>query len=1072
MAFSPIIPFDTTADIGAAAIPTFKNIAQRDAFFSVTENSQLLETGLPVLVNQGNAVTVFVWTGADNPVTYDPNLFVEQALNSGPGTLFLGLDGTSLSSAAKVINFNSAYGDKALGIGNFFGTKGSVRPFMFDFEKELVFIIANVFDTQLSQPQEFVFVAPLGPTYTKGLLIRPATSGTLSLKGYAGTLNTDPIIVDTTFQISAGDIGNVVVLSLPNGLLSTVVDEQLLVFDGVDLFGGLQTSGDFSGQTKPFLQAVIQILESSALLNKKDMDQYIALNDDHTAATVKSGGIIIGTFPTATADTFTDAIFIPGFAATSNPTVQTDGSNTFSPNEIVLIRHGTDLLDVDINDGFYEVASHVGTTLTIKGVGTIPITEDSLKDQFTFIESTGTITKVEVSVLKLLGTQIFHGGSSSTPLTFHVLAHADDVPIVATEEFANTNNRFFGELGLPASQQTWADIATGSASIDLVTDEIVFGVAKQVVLHNDNSTNGSTTSKIFLNAQSWIDINAFGASYGGTSRLGTINGANGFFSGLQANATENPLATGNRRYGILFNDNGGNLRITEADNTGNNVTMDGTNGNPVIAFDEYFNWECLVPAGLGAAQFFINGGLVTFVPTFFVNAGGLGTQVSVSSGSTGGANRVVFHDNFGVTIYEESATKTLAVATMLSDIAQIFVPEGKRDYTIILPDGNPRKLGTRLDFILQNKGGKLKITTENLGSPESIFNGLREVERDIVELTEISLTNIVASGNIYVGEFEDAVFYEHSGLISSGDIDGVQGMSIQSDTIFRIEKIRAVIVDRSLNTDNPTFTNISLPQTDHTIAGGGDQVINTYINKQGVFEFRTDAPTIAAITDEIFVGKTVMVAGVITVAVFTPVVAYTGSVDGLAELLTRGGQKTSGSILSTGGANLTLSVTAGEHQQLGRGFLIDSNTPNLCSTLADAVVALTPSNSGRMRLVHGDAGGNFIVDADVTGLNPDIDPVQFNNGGTLASVSPNNFTAMRVIHFCGTNDIIVYYGTIEYANMAAAEAGFMSEAPETLTTKDGSWICTILVKENVTDLTAGVIAGDVIFKNRSGKRDL
>jgi len=159
-----------------------------------------------------------------------------------------------------------------------------------------------------------------------------------------------------------------------------------------------------------------------------------------------------------------------------------------------------------------------------------------------------------------------------------------------------------------------------------------------------------------------------------------------FFSGLQANSAENPLATGNRRYGVLFDNSGGNLRLREADNTGNAVIMDGTGGNPLITFDEWFSWECVVPAGLGAAEFYVNGILTTFIPIFGVNGGGLGTAIKVGSGSSGGTLRVVYHDNFGVTIYEEAATKTLLAATMVGDVAQINIPEGKRDYTIILPD--------------------------------------------------------------------------------------------------------------------------------------------------------------------------------------------------------------------------------------------------------------------------------------------------------------------------------------------------------------------------------------------------
>ncbi len=340
-------------------------------------------------------------------------------------------------------------------------------------------------------------------------------------------------------------------------------------------------------------------------------------------------------------------------------------------------------------------------------------------------------------------SEVFTGTSWKTVLT------EDLANIIVQETFASTNVRFFGELELPVAQG-WTDIATGSATIDLVT-QTVFGEVKQVVRHNDDFTNGSTTSQITLTTQNWVDINAFGASYSGTTRLDTVNGASGFFSGLQANAAENPLATGNRRYGILFANNAGNLQLKEADNTGNAVIMDGTNGNPLITFDEWFNWECVVPAGLGGADLYINGLLTTFVPVFGINGGGLGTRVLVSSGSTAGSNRIVYHDNFGVTIFEEAATKTLAVATMVANVAQINIPEGKRDYIIILPDGNPRTIGSVLRLVVNNLFGTVTLQNQTPAAPEALFNGLAEIVFTVFSKEIVGGVNTVDQGNVYIG---------------------------------------------------------------------------------------------------------------------------------------------------------------------------------------------------------------------------------------------------------------------------------------------------------------------------------
>ena len=317
------------------------------------------------------------------------------------------------------------------------------------------------------------------------------------------------------------------------------------------------------------------------------------------------------------------------------------------------------------------------------------------------------------------------------------------------ESFAATNARFFGELAVP-STQGWADSATGSVAIDLV-DEAVFGTTKQVVRINDDFSDGIATSQFALTAQNWTDINAFGASFSGTSRLDTVNGDSGFFSGLQVNAAENPLVTGNRRYGINFENNGGNLRVTEADTGGTTVTFDGTGGNPLITFDEWMLWECVVLPGLGAAQFYINGILTTFSPTFLVNTGGLGTKIIVGSGSTSGVNRVTYHDNFGVTVYEESETKTLATTTMDSGLARVFIPEGKRDYAIVLPDGNPRPIGARLDIAANNLLGTVKLTNEVPAVPENLYNSLRTLTILITSKGVLIGTNTVNNANVYVG---------------------------------------------------------------------------------------------------------------------------------------------------------------------------------------------------------------------------------------------------------------------------------------------------------------------------------
>jgi len=826
----------------------------------------------------------------------------------------------------------------------------------------------------------------------------------------------------------------------------------------------------------PFLTQLIQEgLEVDTLVNDAEKllldTQVVIQNADQTSTTPVNVDRVDIYVADGLNDTVASGVFIPGVDAVSNPSVTTVGSGIFTTNQFVLFR------GFKQNNGLYEVGSHIGTDLVVRGVGTGAMLETFTLDQFVAGTDSGTITRVIPSVWRSAadGTPQ-HGEGDMSPITFHQLAHASDVPIIASETFASKDAMFDAELGLP-SAQGWTDTETGAGTITLITDT-VFGVETDVVKYNIPGDLDVTKSRIALSAGDWGNNLINGFSFRGVRcRITEDINTQSIFSGMGFSGTNDPrISSIQSRVGIFISEDGTNTTIRLDGQA--TIALDGTAGVPLVPIDTYFDWEVFgdpsPDSGLsfGAAILYVNdkkvvvGGIVS-------SNNAVNDEVSVANSSSSGSTTFYFV-GFGVTIYEEGSVKILSAGTMAADIRQIFRPEGKRNHTVVVPDGNPSNLGNRLDLIGGSAGTQLTLKTENTAAPQSLFNGLNELVIDVISRAPISFINTLEVGNVYLGEFEseEDIIYDHSGLISTGDNGGPKGMSILNATTFRVETLKSVIVDRSLNTRLPKQTFFDLPQIDHVITGGGDQVINTYINNQGVHEFRTDEPTSFSVTGETFIGKSVMAAGVITVAVFTPVVAYTGSVDGQAELINGGGHKTKGSILSPGGADLSIGVTPGSHHQIGRGMLPDPNSPNLCETEARAKVAFT-GTTGNLFLVHADSGGSFVIDAFISNsATPFIDPSKFNSGGTIVTVPTNRFSAQRVFQACGTEDIIIYYGTTTYANVADAEAGFEGENPELLTTRDISYICTILVKETVTDLEAGVIAGTVIFKNRSGDREL
>lgn len=122
---------------------------------------------------------------------------------------------------------------------------------------------------------------------------------------------------------------------------------------------------------------------------------YIMLNDGYTSNTAVEGGIVVNYDPTATNDTVNGSA-TAGVPATSNPTVVTTGSGTFSAGDIVLWTGATD----ESNNGLYEVHSHSGTTLTLRGVGTTATTFNFFDTQLVSGAETGTLTLVNVAVLR------------------------------------------------------------------------------------------------------------------------------------------------------------------------------------------------------------------------------------------------------------------------------------------------------------------------------------------------------------------------------------------------------------------------------------------------------------------------------------------------------------------------------------------------------------------------------------------------------------------------------------------------------------------------------------------------
>ncbi len=188
---------------------------------------------------------------------------------------------------------------------------------------------------------------------------------------------------------------------------------------------GTKTYGDKEFQDDVVIKGNLDVQGTTTSVYTTNMnvsDAYITQNQGYKTTVAATAGNVYVTTPTNTTDSVTSGTFTPGAASVSNPTVITDGMGTFSPSDIIMI----DATSSTNNDGIYEVLSHSGTTLTIKGIGGTSTADDFAQTQFNSGTDTCTITKVGVVVLRAGTDGILEQGTGNTsPLTYSDITNFD-----------------------------------------------------------------------------------------------------------------------------------------------------------------------------------------------------------------------------------------------------------------------------------------------------------------------------------------------------------------------------------------------------------------------------------------------------------------------------------------------------------------------------------------------------------------------------------------------------------------------------------------------------------------------
>jgi len=233
-------------------------------------------------------------------------------------------------------------------------------------------------------------------------------------------------------------------------------------------------------------------------------DNHLYLNQGYETAAAQTGGLVVNYLPTATTDTVAATGFVAGVPATSNPTVITVGSGTFSAGDFIQITGADDIA----NNGLYEVLSHTGTTLTIEGVGTSGTTEDFTEDQFTTDTTvSGTITKVTVAVLRAGTDGVWETASGSTSgLSFSDLTTGGSLTLQNAydndpdgSDATITTSGTDGAVIIAGSEKLQVS-ATGGLDVDTVADFDVTTFDVQMTGSNGFSLDGTAASNATVTA--------------------------------------------------------------------------------------------------------------------------------------------------------------------------------------------------------------------------------------------------------------------------------------------------------------------------------------------------------------------------------------------------------------------------------------------------------------------------------------------------------------------------------------------------------------------------------------------
>lgn len=431
-----------------------------------------------------------------------------------------------------------------------------------------------------------------------GTTLDNSVAGTVEVNNSAGAINVGNDA--DAFPINVGTGAAARAVAIGNNTGATSVD----VAAGTGGFTVGAAKSTFNGDVD--VNGNLYVLGTTVSTDSENVlvaDNHLYLNAGYISGTPVTSGLVVNYDPSATFDAVAAGGFTAGVAGVSNPTIATVGPNTFAINDIIQVSSAS----TKSNNGIFEVLSHAGNVLSVRGVGLTGAVEDFTQTQIlTDATVSGVVYKVAIAIIRAGTDGVFEtANGSTTPFTFtdlvtsgattlQVSYKADvdgggatittdvtdgDVVIAGTEKLSvtATGGLMVGGIGAerPVSLLTTTFDVTGTGTVSLETAGASISIGTGALAKTISIGTGAAAQTVTVGSTNSTSQLTLQSGTGGTSITSSSNSATAINISALSGTTN-----------IEVRDNATSVfTLMEGANT--YVSVDTTDGNEAINIGQF-----------------------------------------------------------------------------------------------------------------------------------------------------------------------------------------------------------------------------------------------------------------------------------------------------------------------------------------------------------------------------------------------------------------------------------------------------------------------------------------------------